>query len=237
MSTAFMSISKMKDSRPSGGIDQAFAHNMRLMDVPNAAQAFNILDQFNDNQVFNNYDLVSIGAGKTYNDVINERMSEMNPGTEHFKTRKTRKDAVKGIEVILTYTRDFDDKNNCYRETLIDLDDEERKRWEQENIAWLREQFKDPITGKDNLISAVAHYDEQSPHIHAVIVPEVGSRLNASYFLGGKAKMHTLQRSYSETMSKEFGLKQSRYKSKMKNEDIALFYQRAKDSKKLEKTK
>lgn len=229
MSTAFMSISKMKDSRPSGGIDQAFAHNMRLMDVPNAAQTFNIIDQFKDNQVLNNYDLVSMGPGKSYNDIINERIGEMNPGTEHFKNRKTRKDAVKGIEVILTYTRDFDDKNNCYRETLIDLDNEERKRWEQENITWLREQFKDPITGKDNLISAVAHYDEQSPHIHAVIVPEVGGRLNASYFLGGKAKMHTLQRSYSETMSKEFGLKQSRYKSKMKNEDIALFYQKAKD--------
>lgn len=229
MSTAFMSVSKMKDSRPSGGIDQAFAHNMRLMDVPNAAQNLNIMDQFRDNQVLNNYDLVSMEPGQSYNDAINARIKDMNEGTEHFKSRKIRKDAVKGIEVILTYTRDFDDKNNCYRETLIDLDDNERKRWEQENIAWLREQFRDPITGKDNLISAVAHYDEQSPHIHAVVVPEVGGRLNASYFLGGKAKMHTLQRSYSETMSKEFGLKQSRYKSKMKNEDIALFYQKAKD--------
>lgn len=47
--------------------------------------------------------------------------------------------------------------------------------WCHDNINWLKETF-----GEDNLVSAVLHLDEKTPHIHATIVPVVcGERRKA----------------------------------------------------------
>ncbi|MCT3991080.1 plasmid recombination protein [Elizabethkingia anophelis] len=40
--------------------------------------------------------------------------------------------------------------------------------WCEDNLNWLKETF-----GEDNLVSAVLHMDEKTPHIHATIVPIV----------------------------------------------------------------
>jgi len=40
--------------------------------------------------------------------------------------------------------------------------------WCEDNIKWLQETF-----GKDNIVSAVLHMDEKTPHIHATVVPIV----------------------------------------------------------------
>lgn len=40
--------------------------------------------------------------------------------------------------------------------------------WCKDNIEWLQKTF-----GKDNLVSAVLHMDEKTPHIHATVVPIV----------------------------------------------------------------
>ncbi len=47
--------------------------------------------------------------------------------------------------------------------------------WSADNIKWLQETF-----GKDNVVSAVLHLDEKTPHIHATVVPIVsGERRKA----------------------------------------------------------
>lgn len=38
--------------------------------------------------------------------------------------------------------------------------------WCNDNIDWLQETF-----GKENVVSAVLHMDEKTPHIHATVVP------------------------------------------------------------------
>lgn len=40
--------------------------------------------------------------------------------------------------------------------------------WCNDNLNWLKETF-----GEENLVSAVLHMDEKTPHIHATIVPIV----------------------------------------------------------------
>ena len=40
--------------------------------------------------------------------------------------------------------------------------------WCQDNLDWLRKTY-----GADNVVSAVLHMDEETPHIHATIVPIV----------------------------------------------------------------
>jgi hypothetical protein len=42
------------------------------------------------------------------------------------------------------------------------------KEWCEDNIKWLQDTF-----GKENVVSAVLHLDEKTPHIHATVVPIV----------------------------------------------------------------
>lgn len=59
--------------------------------------------------------------------------------------------------------------------------------WCKDNIEWLQETF-----GKDNVVSAVLHMDEKTPHIHATVVPIVtGERRKAKVEKdNGKKKYH-----------------------------------------------
>ena len=47
--------------------------------------------------------------------------------------------------------------------------------WCDDNLKWLKETF-----GEENLVSAVLHMDEKTPHIHATVIPIVsGERRKA----------------------------------------------------------
>ena len=74
-------------------------------------------------------------------------------------TRKIGTNQVRVIRVMLTGTQ----------EDMLRLVQEGRlKAWCADNLAWLRKTF-----GVDNVVSAVLHMDEATPHIHAVVVPIV----------------------------------------------------------------
>lgn len=118
--------------------------------------------------------------------------------------RRPRSDAVKAIDILLTYGKGdvtFDEA-----------------AWKRENIRWLWDTF-----GCENVISAVLHKDETTPHIHAIVVPVVSGRLNASHFLGGKNAMSDLQTSYADYMA-QFGLERGLHNSRARHVDIKRFY-------------
>jgi Plasmid recombination enzyme. len=73
--------------------------------------------------------------------------------------RKIGKNQVRAIRVLLTGSPD--DMKRIEQGGLID-------NWCSDNLQWLKETF-----GKDNLVSAVLHLDETTPHIHATVVPIV----------------------------------------------------------------
>ena len=74
-------------------------------------------------------------------------------------TRKIGTNQVRVIRVMLTGTQ----------EDMLRLVQEGRlKAWCADNLAWLRKTF-----GVDNVVSAVLHMDEATPHIHAAVVPIV----------------------------------------------------------------
>lgn len=81
-------------------------------------------------------------------------------------TRKISKNQVKAIRVLLSATH----------EDMKSIEDfGNLKHWCKDNIDWLQDTF-----GKENLVSAVLHMDEKTPHIHATIVPIVsGERRKA----------------------------------------------------------
>ena len=73
--------------------------------------------------------------------------------------RKIGKNQVQGIRIVLTGTHA--DMERIEQTGRLD-------EWCQDNLDWLRKTY-----GADNVVSAVLHMDEETPHIHATIVPIV----------------------------------------------------------------
>ena len=74
-------------------------------------------------------------------------------------TRKIGTNQVRVIRVMLTGSHD--NMKRIEAEGRLDA-------WCADNIAWLNKTF-----GADNVVSAVLHLDESTPHIHAAVVPIV----------------------------------------------------------------
>ena len=74
-------------------------------------------------------------------------------------TRKIGKNQVQAIRIVLTGTHA--DMKQIEQTGRLD-------EWCQDNLEWLRKTY-----GTNNVVSAVLHMDEETPHIHATIVPIV----------------------------------------------------------------
>jgi len=71
--------------------------------------------------------------------------------------RAIREDAVKYLKVILSGSH----------ERMKEIEAEGKiNKWAADSINWLSEKF-----GKENIVKAVLHMDEKTPHIHCVVVP------------------------------------------------------------------
>ncbi len=97
-----------------------------------------------------------------------------------------RKNAVLALDYVFTASREFFEQGD-EREQSARLDD-----WRDRTMAWLRGHF-----GEANVVAAILHRDELTPHIQAMVVPinEKG-RLSATDFIDGPAKLHGLHDSY-----------------------------------------
>lgn len=117
------------------------------------------------------------------------------------------------------------------------------KEWCADNLGWLRKTY-----GAENLVSAVLHRDEATPHIHATIVPIVtGERRKANEKKPGKkryrkkstaqprlcaddvmtrVKLKAYQDSYAEAMNK-YGLERGIVGSEARHITTQEFYRNA----------
>lgn len=73
--------------------------------------------------------------------------------------RKISHNQVRTLQIMLSGTHE--DMQRIQAEGKFD-------EWCNDNVKWLQDTF-----GKDNLVSAVLHMDEKTPHIHATVVPIV----------------------------------------------------------------
>ena len=150
-----------------------------------------------DRQIKGDY---GVSYAKVFKDAVKE--------SDYYKTHDVAKNAVLGCEVLLTMSREMKDK--------VDID-----KWCEANVKWLEKEF-----GENNVKNAVLHLDEETPHIHAFVVPfnEKG-RLSAKHYINGKKGLAKLQDSYANRMH-EFGLNRGITKSRAKRKDIKEYYHR-----------
>ncbi len=107
-----------------------------------------------------------------------------------------RSNAVLGIEHVLTASPEWFEHGTPaeQRQRLADFT--------ERGMAWLRETY-----GAENVVAAILHRDERTPHIQAVVVPiDERGRLNCYGFIGGsRGRLAELQDTYAEKM-RDLGL-------------------------------
>ena len=126
-----------------------------------------------------------------------------------------RKDSVVAREIILS-------AGNGFTDNMLPQDIE---RWLDANVKFIKDNFG------DNCVYAVAHFDEQTLHVHLLLVPVIENKkgipaLNNSYYFGTKEKMSEWQDKYTEAMQQEFkGLfKRGIRGSKATHVDLKTYY-------------
>lgn len=92
--------------------------------------------------------------------------------------RKTRKDAVRAIEVLFTSDKAFFKR--------VD-----HEQYFKECKQWLINTF-----GEDNLLQVVTHLDEETPHMHAILTTVKEGKFNYSGYINGRQDLRALQDSF-----------------------------------------
>ncbi|MGS0673957.1 MobV family relaxase [Shewanella sp. 125m-1] len=132
-------------------------------------------------------------------------------------TKQPRKNAVLAMDGVLTLSPDL--FNTGTKEDQLQT----LKNFAIASKRWLISTFG------DNLVNAVLHRDETSPHIHFTIVPiqysiSGESKLNARDMFNKKT-LHDFQRNYFETMHHHFAnLLPPNYKAKATHTTLKEFY-------------
>lgn len=138
---------------------------------------------------------------KKYLAFIDERIKELAP------KRKIKDDAVLITSFILGSDKEFFDG----------ISPETQKRFFDDCAEFFAERY-----GKENVISAVVHLDESTPHLHFNLIPVTGGRLCAKE-LFDRAALRELQTDFYEVVGKKYGLKRGKDGSTAKHLDTVAF--------------
>lgn len=119
--------------------------------------------------------------------------------------QKVRKNAVLAHEAIVSGSP----------EALGKMTREDQKAYFQEALSWLCKLHG----GNDRLVSVAVHYDEKTPHMHAIFVPlDSKNKLNSRSILGGHAgRLRELQTDFAVEVSEKHGLHRGLMRSKAKH--------------------
>ena len=127
----------------------------------------------------NNYHLIA-PPKYTYKKEINRMVAEAGC--------RTRKDSVMMVETLITASPEF----------MNQLPPEEQKAYFQTALDFISER----VGGKQNILSAVVHMDERTPHMHLCFVPITpDNKLSAKAILGNQKSLSEWQTAYHERMS------------------------------------
>ncbi len=140
---------------------------------------------------------------------------------------KIQANAVISLEVLLSASPE------AFRDPGFDFD------------GWLKAQYHYLVKrfGARNIVSVVLHLDEETPHVHALVIPEIerierrGNKkttkpqepkppkpaLAASQWVGSRALLSELQTDYASAMSR-FGLQRGKERSGAKHVPVATYY-------------
>ena len=138
----------------------------------------------------NNYAIIEIGEGELNNRVARRIEELLGQRTKTGKIRKIQDNAVRMYDFIATGTH----------EDIMAMAEDERKKYFNDIVDFFKCKF-----GEKNIMYAVVHNDERTPHLHLGLVPEYKGKL-AAYQLFTPQSMRDLQDEFYEQISSRYGL-------------------------------
>ena len=138
---------------------------------------------------------------KKYLAFIDERIKELSP------KRKIKDDVVLMTSFILGSDKEFFDG----------ISPETQKQFFDDCTEFFAERY-----GKENVVSAVVHLDESTPHLHFNLMPVTGGRLCAKE-LFDRTALRELQPDFYEIVGRKYGLKRGKEGSTAKHLDTVAF--------------
>lgn len=197
-------------------------HLDRTRETPNAAP-----ERAHLNRTWNGCEWVAWGDQPRESGA---HLQAMKARLEDFQQRggRIQKNAVIAIEAIMTASPE------AFKDPSFDFE------------GWLQAQHDYLVThfGAGNIVSAVLHLDEETPHVHALVVPELqrvekrGKKpadpskqrpaklkpvLAASHWIDGRAKLAALQDDYAAAMGR-FGLHRGKERSGARHVPVSEYY-------------
>jgi hypothetical protein len=161
--------------RKAGGIASCDKHNERKK------SEYKSNPDIDPTRSHENAHIIDCG-GKTYKRAIDERIASVGA--------KARKDSVLLVETLITASP----------ELMEGMDAGEQRRYFEYATEFIAERV-----GRDNIISAVIHNDERTPHMHLVFVPLTkDGRLSAKEVLGNRSKLCKWQDDFHAHMVKRY---------------------------------
>jgi len=126
---------------------------------------------------------------------------------------KVRINAVHGLEY---FVGGSPDRLNAMSRT-------EQNAYFSKALEWFEDRH-----GAENIISAVVHRDETTPHMQIIVIPlDERNKLNARALVGGKDNLRQLQTNFAEQVGVEFGLQRGIERSNARHHTIKEYYARA----------
>lgn len=141
----------------------------------------------------NNYNIIK--RQRSYTQFINDKIEALDLPT------KVRKDAVLMCSFVVGSDRQF----------FGNLSEEEQKQFFVDCTHFFAERY-----GEGNIISAVVHMDETTPHLHLNLIPIAGGRLCAKQLFDRKA-LQNLQTDFHSVVGKKWNLQRGREGSQAKH--------------------
>lgn len=138
---------------------------------------------------------------KKYLSFIDKRIKELAP------KRKIKDDAVLITSFILGSDKEFFDG----------ISPETQKQFFSDCTEFFAKRY-----GKENVVSAVVHLDESTPHLHFNLMPVTGGRLCAKE-LFDRTALRELQTDFYEVVGRKYGLKRGKEDSTAKHLDTVAF--------------
>jgi len=177
MSIAICRVEKVKGASGVAGLQ---IHNRRERENSNSNPD---IDHSRSNL---NYAIVET-ANKSFNALADERIKQGYTGT-----KAIRKDAVRVVTSIFTSDTAFFENKPI----------EEQRRFFEDCLKWTQGRF-----GAENIISAIVHMDEETPHLHIEFVPlTADGRLTAKEVLGGRVDLQQMQDDFYKTVGQVWGM-------------------------------
>lgn len=195
-------ILRLEKLKSCGEVGGAASHHARTRPTPNSSE-------YGSDNPARGIEVLA-GDGRDVPSRVQERI--------HDATGKgPRKNSVLAYDVFLGASPEYfrpDDPSRAGH-----YDPSRMEEFKRHAMNWLEKEF-----GSENVIYAVAHYDESTPHVQAIVTPITDDgRLSARDFTGGKQRLSQLQDRFADEV-KPLGLQRGVKGSKARHEPLKRIY-------------